>query len=166
MVKDVAIPAGERQHVAHLRRFLGRLEGLRLNFILMSIWSGVGRPGAWPDADMLPLGRIGIRAERGDDRMSRFTHDEQRTLMSLWSIAQSPLMFGGDLPGNDDFTLSLITNDEVLAVDQTGRCTVGRCRGRRQRRLDGRRGIAGEVPGGLQRGRHAGPSTFAWTGGR
>jgi hypothetical protein len=95
-------------------------KALRLNFILMSIWSGVGRPGAWPDADMLPLGRIGIRAERGEARTTRFTRDEQRTLMSLWSIAQSPLMFGGDLPGNDAATLSLISNDEVLAVDQHG----------------------------------------------
>ena len=86
----------------------------------MSIWSGMGRPGAWPDADMLPLGRLGIRAERGEDRMTRFTRDEQRTVMSLWSIAQSPLMFGGDLPSNDAYTLSLITNDEVLAVDQHG----------------------------------------------
>jgi alpha-galactosidase len=94
---------------------------LRLNFILMSIWSGVGRPGAWPDADMLPLGRIGIRAHNGQDRMTRFTRDEQRTLMSLWSIAQSPLMFGGDLPSNDDFTLSLLTNDDVLEVNQHGR---------------------------------------------
>lgn len=95
-------------------------KALRLNFILMSIWSAVGRPGAWPDADMLPLGRIGIRAHNGADRMTRLTRDEQRTLMSLWSIAQSPLMFGGDLPSNDDLTLSLITNDEVLAVDQQG----------------------------------------------
>jgi hypothetical protein len=70
---------------------------------------------------MLPLGRIGIRAERGDDRTTRFTRDEQRTLMSLWSIARSPLMFGGDLPSNDDFTLSLLTNDEVLNVDQNSR---------------------------------------------
>jgi alpha-galactosidase len=93
---------------------------LRLNFILMSIWSAYGRPGAWPDADMLPLGHIGLRAERGEDRRTRFTRDEQRTLMSLWSIAQSPLMFGGHLPDNDDFTLSLITNDEVLAVNQRG----------------------------------------------
>jgi hypothetical protein len=69
---------------------------------------------------MLPLGRIGIRAERGEARMTRFTRDEQRTLMSLWSIAQAPLMFGGDLPSNDDFTLSLMTNDEVLAADQHG----------------------------------------------
>ena len=95
-------------------------KALRLNFTLMSVWAGAGRPGAWPDADMLPLGRVGIRAERGDDRMSRFTHDEQRTLMTLWSIAQSPLMFGGDLPSNDAWTLSLLTNDEVLAVDQHG----------------------------------------------
>jgi hypothetical protein len=91
---------------------------LRQNFLLMQVWGGVGRPGAWPDADMLPLGRIGIRAERGNDRMTRFTEDEQRTLMSLWSIAQSPLMFGGDLPSNDEFTLSLLTNDEVLGVNQ------------------------------------------------
>jgi len=93
---------------------------LRLNFILMSIWSDVGRPGAWPDADMLPLGRLGLRAERGEPRSSNFTPVEQRTVMSLWSIAQSPLMFGGDLPQNDEFTRALISNDEVLAVDQKG----------------------------------------------
>ena len=95
-------------------------KALRLNFILMSVWGGVGRPGAWPDADMLPLGRLSIRGERGDDRMTHFTHEEQRTLMTLWSIAQAPLMFGGDLPSNDDFTLSLLDNDELLAVDQHG----------------------------------------------
>lgn len=100
--------------------FWDNWSALRLNFILMSIWSGIGRPGAWPDADMLPLGRIGIRAERGDNRMTRFTPDEQHTLISLWSIAQAPLMFGGDLPSNDSATLSLLTNDEVLAADQHG----------------------------------------------
>jgi len=119
-VKD----AGFFQENANLWRisddFWDDWKALRLNFILMSIWGGMGRPGAWPDADMLPLGRVGIRAERGDDRMTRFTRDEQRTVMSLWSIAQSPLMFGGDLPSNDDFTLSLISNDEVLAVNQKG----------------------------------------------
>jgi hypothetical protein len=120
MIKDVAF----LQQNANMWRisddFWDDWKALRLNFILMSIWSGVGRPGAWPDADMLPLGRIGIRAERGEPRMTRFTRDEQRTLISLWSIAQAPLMFGGDLPSNDDFTLSLISNDEVLAVDQHG----------------------------------------------
>jgi alpha-galactosidase len=120
MVKDLPL----LQENANLWRisddFWDDWRALRLNFILMSVWGGVGRPGAWPDADMLPLGHIGLRAERGDDRMTRFTKDEQRTLMSLWSIFQAPLMFGGDLPGNDAFTLSLITNDEVLAVNQQG----------------------------------------------
>jgi hypothetical protein len=49
---------------------------------------------------------------------TKFTRDEQRTLMTLWSISRAPLMFGGHLPWNDEFTESLITNDEVLAVDQ------------------------------------------------
>lgn len=93
---------------------------LRKSFHLLEKWSPFVKPGGWPDADMLPLGRIGIRAERGDDRPTRFTRDEQRTLISLWSIARSPLMFGGDFPSNDAFTESLLTNDEVLAANQKG----------------------------------------------
>ena len=93
-------------------------EDLKRSFALLDRWSPHVHPGGWPDADMLPLGHIGIRAERGLDRMSGFTHDEQQTLMSLWAIARSPLMFGGDLPGNDEFTLGLLTNDDVLAVNQ------------------------------------------------
>jgi hypothetical protein len=79
-------------------------------------WAPYAAPGAWPDADMLPLGRIGIRAERGTDRSSRLTRDEQRTLMTLWCMARSPLMYGGDLPTSDPRTLDLLTNDGVLAV--------------------------------------------------
>lgn len=74
--------------------------------------------GHWPDADMLPLGRISIRGERGNERQTRLTRNEQITLMSLWSIFRSPLMFGGDLPSNDDFTLSILTNAEVLEVNK------------------------------------------------
>jgi len=81
-------------------------------------WAPLVMPGHWPDADMLPLGRIGIRAERGNDRLSALSHDEQRTLMTLWSIIHSPLMFGGDLPSLDPFTRSLLTNTDVLAVNQ------------------------------------------------
>jgi hypothetical protein len=95
-------------------------KALRLNFILLSIWSGVGRPGAWPDPDMLPLGRIGGRPEQGHARRTNFTPVEQKTMLSLWAIAQAPLIFGGDLPSNDEATLRLITNDEVLEVDQKG----------------------------------------------
>ncbi len=91
---------------------------LRHTFDVCEKWYPYIGPGHWPDADMLALGRIGIRAEVGDDRKTNFTKDEQITLMTLWSIFRSPLMFGGDLPSNDDFTLSLLTNDEVLAVNQ------------------------------------------------
>lgn len=51
-------------------------------------------------------------------RPSKFTRDEQITMMTLWSIARSPLIHGGDLTKTDEFTWSLLTNDEVIAVDQ------------------------------------------------
>lgn len=92
---------------------------VRENFVLLSLWGGVGQPGAWPDGDMLPFGRLGV-GTGGPGRRSRLTIEEQRTVMSLWAIAQSPLIFGGDLPSNDDATNALITNDEVLAVNQKG----------------------------------------------
>jgi alpha-galactosidase len=75
-------------------------------------WTPFRIPGAWPDADMLPLGVVKFT------KPTRFTHDEQITLMTLWSIARSPLIHGGDMTKTDDFTLSLLTNDEVLAVNQ------------------------------------------------
>jgi alpha-galactosidase len=81
-------------------------------------WNQYRSTGKWPDGDMLPLGRIAIRSQVGTDRMSTLSHNEQRTLMSLWSIARSPLMFGGDLPSNDTWTTSLISNQEVLNVNQ------------------------------------------------
>jgi alpha-galactosidase len=91
---------------------------LEEHFSLFEKWTPFMRPGHWPDGDMLPLGRIGIRAEQGDPRMSNFTRDEQTTLMSLFAICRSPLMFGGNLPDNDRFTLDLLTNKEVLTVLQ------------------------------------------------
>ncbi|WP_076379835.1 glycoside hydrolase family 27 protein [Filimonas lacunae] len=89
---------------------------LKEHFDVFERWNPYRVTGGWPDGDMLPLGRIGIRAERGNNRMSAFTKDEQYTLMTLWCIFRSPLFFGGDLPSNDAFTLSLITNKEVLGV--------------------------------------------------
>ena len=100
--------------------FWDRWHDLKRQFELLKTWEPYAKPGSWPDADMLPLGRIAIRGERGDDRMTRFTRDEQQTLMSLWAIARSPLMYGGDLPSNDAFSLSLLTNEEVLSANQHG----------------------------------------------
>ncbi len=81
-------------------------------------WAPYIGPGHWPDADMLPIGYIGPRPGLGTARPTRFTHDEQRTLLTLWSIMRSPLILGCDLPRSDDWTISLLTNREVLAVDQ------------------------------------------------
>ncbi len=93
--------------------------GLNSQFDLLAKWKGVAGPGHWPDADMIPFGHIGIKCTiAGPDRQTRFTKDEQRTLMSLWAIAPSPLMLGNNLPDTDGWTLSLLTNDEVLAVNQ------------------------------------------------
>jgi hypothetical protein len=98
-----------------------RWSDVEAQFARLARWAphqdGIG-PDAdgWADADMLPLGRIGIRAERGDDRLSRLTPDEQRTLMTLWCIARSPLMFGGDLPSTPPETIALLTNGAVLEM--------------------------------------------------
>lgn len=89
---------------------------LKEHFDVFARWNAYRAPGAWPDGDMLPIGKIGIRAERGNPRMTAFTHDEQYTLMTLWTIFRSPLMFGGNLPDNDGFTLSLLNNKEVMDV--------------------------------------------------
>ena len=75
-------------------------------------------PGHWPDADMLPLGYLGPAPGWGQPRYTRLTHDEQRTFVTLWCIFPSPLMVGGDLPKADAWTTSLLTNPEVIAVDQ------------------------------------------------
>ena len=89
---------------------------LQYQFKVCAKWAPYIAPGTWPDADMLPLGKISIRGERGDERWTKFTRDEQYTMMTLWSIFKSPLMFGGDLPQNDEFTNSLLTNREVLRM--------------------------------------------------
>ena len=92
-------------------------------FTVMRTWAPTVQPGCWVDLDMLPLGRIGIRQhpDNSPDRQSAFTHGEQTMLVTLCAIAQCPLMMGGDLPSNDAWTLALLTNPEVLAINSTGR---------------------------------------------
>ncbi len=91
---------------------------VRDQFGYCRLWAPYIGPDHWPDADMLPLGLLRLRGFNDGPRLSRLTHDEQITMMTLWSIFRSPLMMGGDLPTLDAFTLSLLTNQEVLAVDQ------------------------------------------------
>jgi hypothetical protein len=67
---------------------------------------------------MLPVGYLGPAPGWGKARETRLTHDEQRTLLTLWSIFRSPLMIGANLTRSDAWTTSLLTNPEVIAVDQ------------------------------------------------
>jgi hypothetical protein len=68
---------------------------------------------------MIPFGHICQRnCDVRPDRWTRFTRDEQLTLVSLWALASSPLMLGMNLPDNDDWTTAILSNPEVLAVDQ------------------------------------------------
>jgi len=87
-------------------------------FQKIAAWAPYSGDGRWPDADMLPLGHLGPRPGEGEDRDSAFTHDEQRTVLSLWCIFRSPLIMGGNLTRMDGWTTRLLTNPEVLAVDQ------------------------------------------------
>lgn len=84
-------------------------------------WAGYTRPGSWPDADMLVLGKIGWGRDMRREFELHWTHltaDEQYTHMSLWALLSSPLIIGCDLTEIDDFTLSLLTNNEVIDVNQ------------------------------------------------
>jgi alpha-galactosidase len=83
-------------------------------------WESVGGPGHWPDCDMLQIGKLSKRGPVGDERYSRFTEDELYTHITFWSIYKSPLMIGGNLPENRGLELKLLTNEEVLAVNQHG----------------------------------------------
>jgi alpha-galactosidase len=78
-------------------------------------WTGFGGPGHWSDPDMLVLGYVGWGPQL---HATRLTHAEQYTHISLWCMLSAPLLIGCDLDRLDAFTLNLLTNDEVLAVDQ------------------------------------------------
>ena len=86
---------------------------LAAQFTRLENWNMFMGDGGWPDADMLPLGRLAL-----GERTTRFTPAEQRTLMTLWSIARSPLIMGGDLRHLDAATKTLLTNPEIIAVNQ------------------------------------------------
>jgi alpha-galactosidase len=90
-------------------------KALEEQFERLDYWTPFRGPGHWPDADMLPLGAV-RQGERDD--WTHFTPIEQQTMMTLWCIAKSPLILGGHLPKNDQATLDLIINDEVLSVNQ------------------------------------------------
>jgi hypothetical protein len=89
--------------------------GISTQFDLLAKWSPFAGQGRWPDADMIPLGHLSLP---DDPHWTLYTPHEQVTLMTLWSLAPSPLMLGMNLPDNDEWTTALLTNPEVIAVNQ------------------------------------------------
>ena len=141
-----ATPLNEGEHVqnhANMWRvsddFWDDWGALYAQFQRLKDWTPFRGMGHWPDADMLPLGNV--RAWQEKDAWTRFSPDEQFTLMTLWSIARSPLIIGGNMPRNDDFTLSLLTNDEIIAVNQASTSN------RELFEREGFRGWLADVPG-------------------
>ena len=84
-------------------------------------WQGVSKKKRWPDCDMLPLGILSKNApcHGSANRKTNFTKPEQITMMTLWGIFRSPLFFGGNMPENDDWTLSLLNNSEYLKMHRS-----------------------------------------------
>ncbi|WP_455527338.1 glycoside hydrolase family 27 protein [Huintestinicola sp.] len=82
-------------------------------------WCTHSGAGHWPDADMLPIGPI-LQDYDAANR-TKFTENEQITMLTLWSIFRSPLMIGGEMTGFDEFTISLLTNEEILKMHKNAR---------------------------------------------
>ena len=92
--------------------------GLRDAFDRLAEWASYAGPGHWPDQDMLPIGYLGPIPGLGQPRQSRLTPDEERTEFTLWAVTRSPLILGANLTRLDDLTRSLITNRDVLFMNQ------------------------------------------------
>jgi len=92
--------------------------GIKQAFDRIAAWVPYVTPGNWPDADMLPWGWLGPHPGWGEARQTRETHDEQQTEFTLWAIARSPLILGANLTKLDDFSRTLITNQEMLYMNQ------------------------------------------------
>lgn len=95
-------------------------QGVKSQFARLAAWASYAKPGNWPDADMLPIGQLAPKPDVGPGaRRSRLTSDEQKTQITLWAIARSPLILGANLTLLDADTLRLITNKDVIRIDQT-----------------------------------------------
>ena len=95
--------------------------GVRDIFDRLQPWIGQAHDGRWPDADMLPIGMLAPHPGWGEPRPTRLTPAEQRTQLTLLAIARSPLILGANLTRLDEDTRTLITNKDVIAIDQTAR---------------------------------------------
>lgn len=95
---------------------------LKAMFERCEVWQTHVGEGNWPDCDMLPMNKLGYGWAPAEAEhkgwMCKFTKDETKTMLTLWNIFRAPLMLGTDLPQLDDYNLSLITNDEIIAMNK------------------------------------------------
>ena len=96
---------------------------LKAMFERCEVWQSHVGNGNWPDCDMLPMNVLGygwgdMTSPDNKGWKCKFTQEETRTMITLWSIFRAPLMIGTDLPQLDDFNLSLLTNEEILAMNK------------------------------------------------
>ena len=100
--------------------FWDRWSDLRRSFQLLDKWSPHIGPHHFPDADMIPIGHISLDGRpHGPDRLSNFTDQENHALMSLFTIARSPLILGADLPSTPFETIDhFFRNEETLYINQ------------------------------------------------
>ncbi len=93
-------------------------QGTKDQFARLNAWSKYAKPGAWPDADMLPIGYLGPVPGWGKARMSMLTPDEVKTELTLWSIGRSPMILGANLTKMDAAMMAMLTNKDFIAVNQ------------------------------------------------
>jgi alpha-galactosidase len=86
-------------------------------FASLDKWTKYARPGHWNDPDMLIVGHVGGWGG-ARPHPSNLTPDEQYTHISLWCLVASPMLIGCDMDNLDAFTINLLGNDEVIAVNQ------------------------------------------------
>jgi hypothetical protein len=144
-------PLSSGPHVqanAHMWRIVNDLwdnwSGVNNLFDQLRDWTRYRAKGAYPDPDMIPIGRLSKFGPNGSPRYSNLSPDEQRTLMTLWTITRSPLMWGGNLVENRASELALMTNAAVMSVDQNST--------NNRQLVDGSRQVwAADVPGSKDR---------------
>ena len=111
------------KQTAHMWRitddFWDKWELLYAMFERAEKWCTHTGAGNWPDADMLPVGAILQNYDKNN--RTKFTEDEQYTMLTLWSIFRSPLMIGGELTAMDEFTMKLLTNEGILGMHRDAR---------------------------------------------
>lgn len=116
-----------RRHLANCRRTTGDITDTWQSVCSIGFsqdkWIPYSGQGHWNDPDMLVVGKLGW----GKVRENRLTHDEQITHITLWAILAAPMLLGCDLTQIDEFTVNLMSNNEMLAVNQDPMGRQGHC---------------------------------------